>query len=262
MSPSLDAFRIVTLRDQPDLEDSFWPQKPRIWPPFMFHDIFSKRLWDYLGRAFAAFQFYLLDEQGQPVACGHSIPLTWDATLAGLPIGWYDCLVRGAADYEAGRPPDTLAALEIAIRPEYQGQGVSYRMIHAMRDLARQHGLQAVIAAVRPSLKHRYPITPMDRYARWRRADGSPFDPWLRVHWRVGAEILRVAHPSMIIEGSADDWERWTGLRFPESGDYVVEGALVPIHIDRESNFGRYIEPNIWVHHPLRSQRLTPTEPA
>ena len=49
----------------------------------------------------------------------------------------------------------------------------------------------------------------------------------------------------------------WTGLKFPESGDYVVPEALVPIQIDRAMNVGRYIEPNVWVHHPITTQRLS-----
>ena len=92
---------------------------------------------------------------------------------------------------------------------------------------------------------------------RWQQDDGAPFDPWLRAHWRSGGEILKVAYPSMQVEGSVDQWEEWTGMKFPESGDYIVQGALVPVQIDRERSIGRYIEPNIWVHHPLTSKRLS-----
>lgn len=38
-------------------------------------------------------------------------------------------------------------------------------------------------------------------------------------------------------------------MRFPESGDYVVEGALVPVEIDRERSLGTYVEPNVWMVH-------------
>jgi hypothetical protein len=100
----------------------------------------------------------------------------------------------------------------------------------------------------------------MERYVRWQQADGTPFDPWLRAHWRSGGEILKTAHPSMVIEGSADEWEEWTGMKFPESGDYVVAGALAPIQIDRTMNIGRYVEPNVWVHHSLTTARLLPAE--
>lgn len=41
---------------------------------------------------------------------------------------------------------------------------------------------------------------------------------------------------------------------FPESGHYVVPGALVPITIDRERDQGVYVEPNVWmVHAPTQA---------
>jgi hypothetical protein len=118
-----------------------------------------------------------------------------------------------------------------------------------MRSTAAAHGLTTLIAPVRPTLKHRYPLTPLDRYARWTRPDGSPFDPWVRVHWRLGAEFLRVAPQSMVVTGTVEEWEIWTGLRFPESGPYVVPGALQPVMIDRERDRGRYEDPNLWMRH-------------
>ncbi len=249
-------FNAVTLAERPGLAEAFWPQKERIWPGFMFHDVYAASRWRYTYEAFAEYQVYLLNEADQPIAVAQTMPLVWDATMAGFPVGWADGLVRAVADYEAGRPPNTLTALEIAIQPEYRGQGVSYKMLKALRALAEKHGFQAIIVAVRPSLKARYPLTPMERYVRWVRPDGAPFDPWLRAHWRSGGEILKVAHPSMVVEASITDWEEWTGLTFPESGDYVVPEALVPIQIDRDMDVGRYVEPNVWVHHPLTTERL------
>ena len=250
-------FKAVTLRERPELEQIFSPQKDRIWPQFMFYDVYAAKRWRFLSNAFSSFQVYLLNEADEPIAVGQAIPCVWDGTMNDLPIGWADSLVRGVDGYEAGRQPNTLAALEIAIQPEYRGQGVSYEMLTALRTVAKGHGFQAIIVAVRPSMKSHYPITPMERYARWQREDGTPFDPWLRAHWRCGAEILKTAHPSMVIEAGIDQWEAWTGLKFPESGDYVIPEALAPIQIDRTMDMGRYVEPNIWVHHPITTKRLT-----
>ena len=47
------------------------------------------------------------------------------------------------------------------------------------------------------------------------------------------------------------DWESWTGMAFPETGDYVVAGALEVVSIDREADTGLYVEPNVWVLHRL-----------
>ena len=40
-------------------------------------------------------------------------------------------------------------------------------------------------------------------------------------------------------------------MAFPDSGEYVVEGALVPVEIDRDADVGRYVEPNVWMRHPV-----------
>ena len=41
-------------------------------------------------------------------------------------------------------------------------------------------------------------------------------------------------------------------MTFPESGEYVVNGALNPIVISLEEDLGVYIEPNIWVLHEIK----------
>ena len=152
-----------------------------------------------------------------------------------------------------GRAPTTLSALSITLARGQQGKGLSNLLIQGMKAAAARAGLDAVIAPVRPALKSRYPLTPIARYLAWTQDDGSPFDPWVRTHWRLGARILRLAPESMVIPGTVAQWESWTGMRFPESGVYVVPDALEPITIDREADLGRYVEPNVWMPAPDRA---------
>ena len=133
------------------------------------------------------------------------------------------------------------------IAPQYRGKGISTVLLRRMAGLAAAHGLDSLIAPVRPTWKERYPLTPIERYVLWRREDGYPYDPWLRTHERVGAELLEVCPLSMTVKGSRDQWEEWTGLQFPEDGDYVVPGALVPVGF--VAGVGTYIEPNVWMLH-------------
>ena len=56
----------------------------------------------------------------------------------------------------------------------------------------------------------------------------------------------------MVISGSVAEWEAWSGLAFPASGEYVVPGALVPVEVDREHDVATYVEPNVWMRHPVR----------
>ena len=114
-----------------------------------------------------------------------------------------------------------------------------------------EHGFAHLVAPVRPSWKARYPLVPIARYITWTTEDGLPVDPWLRVHARLGAEIVRPCPRSMTITGTVSEWEGWTSMLFPEGGDYVVPGALELVTIDRETDLGTYVEPNVWMHHQL-----------
>ena len=93
--------------------------------------------------------------------------------------------------------------------------------------------MNSLVAPVRPTLKSLYPLIPIERHARWQRSDGEPFNPWLRVHWRLGAEYLKAAPEATVITGTVAQGEEWTGMRFPESDEYVVPGALKPVTIDQ-----------------------------
>ena len=77
-----------------------------------------------------------------------------------------------------------------------------------MADLARSANLGWLIAPVRPNWKDRYPLVPIERYATWTRADGEPFDPWIRVHIRMGGKIAAPIPESARITGTVAEWRR------------------------------------------------------
>ena len=203
--------------------------------------------WGELDARFPEFQFVLADGD-EPVAQGHMIPCRWDGTTDGLPEGIDEVLLQGLA---LDGPPNAASALAIEVLPHHQGRGLAARMLEEMRAISAAHGLEHLIAPLRPSWKERYPLTPIDRYAAWTRDDGLPFDPWLRTHVRAGGEILEPAPESMRITGTVVEWESWTEMAFPESGSYVFPKGLAPLDVDREADVGAYWEPSIWVRHPV-----------
>ena len=137
------------------------------------------------------------------------------------------------------------------VNPRFQGSGLADRVLEAMSQVAREAGLGSLIAPVRPSFKDRYPITPIERYVAWTREDGEPFDPWIRVHTRRGGRIAKPIPRSLLITGTVGEWEQWTAMKFPESGEYTFPAGLAPVDIDRAQDLGTYWEPNVWIVHTI-----------
>lgn len=240
---------LTTFKERPELRSQIGGITSAAWPRFMLESAPADRAWPYLFEAFADFQLALCDEEGRLVAFGNSIPLVWDGQVESLPEGWDAATLQAVDHYEAGRIPNALSAFQIVVDPQHQGKGYSSMLLNALRSAAQEHGFHSLIACVRPTLKALYPLTPIERYAQWKQPDGSPFDPWVRVHWRAGAEQLHASPRSMEITGTVAQWQEWTGLRFPESGPYIVAGALQPIVADLESDLVRYEDSNIWMWH-------------
>ena len=244
------ALQALSLEARPDLAVPVLELLAVGWPAFMQHDPVAERHQGRIAEELARFQVLLVDaEKDELAAAGVTIPFAWDQTLAGLPAGWDAVVEQGILDLDERRRPTALAALSVTVAPDRRGQGLSRLVVRAMQEVAARSGLGTLLAPVRPTGKSAYPLTPMDRYARWTLPDGAPFDPWLRTHWRLGGELLQVCPASMEITADVAAWEAWTGLRFPDSGPYVVPDALVPLAIDRERDLGRYLEPNVWMRH-------------
>lgn len=221
------------------------------WPEFMLNDPVANVYFGRLYEDFTDFQFALYNGD-EVIGIGNSIPVIWNLDAGSLPDdGWDWALTHGFELLENGTAPTTLCAISMVLARSHQGRGASRHGLLAMKSIAARHGLNALIAPVRPSLKHRYPLIPMERYVTWTDADSAPFDPWLRTHWRMGAIIAKVAPRAMRIPGTVADWESWTNMKFPESGEYVVPFALNPVTADVERDLITYVEPNVWMHHPI-----------
>jgi GNAT superfamily N-acetyltransferase len=243
---------ITTLAERPDYTDRLYDIEDP-WPEFMVQDKVADALLGQVRSAFPAYCLVATTGDGSVVARGLSIP--FGAVGPGRDLypdgGWDAVLTWGFADLRFGRTPTAASALEIAVDKAHQGQGLSHRMLSAMRDAVREQGHDTLVAPVRPNAKHSQPRVPMRTYLTQARGDGLPADPWVRVHIRAGGRIVKVAPASMLIGGSLDQWRSWTGLPFDRDGAVEVAEALVPVHCDLAHDYAVYVEPNVWIHHDL-----------
>lgn len=246
-------YTLSSLFDAPDLIDEHQTVGGSAWPEFMLHDPVAIANWNKLMAYFGDYQLSLLIDGGI-AAVINMVPLHLDLALSNLPDRGVDWGVeKSVADFEEDRPPNAALALQVVIAGEFRRQGLSPAATGEMIRHARRKNLDHVLLPVRPNDKQHFPLIPMADYVCWTRPDGLPFDSWLRVHKRLGGEILGICSQSMTIPGRIADWRRWTGQEFPGSGPYIVSGALNPVHMNIEQDQGLYVEPNVWVRHQPRS---------
>jgi len=245
---------IWCLRERPDLIDGvFSPAVQGIWPEFAQHDKVASFYYgasvfhNYLDYAFAG----VID--GEVVGRAFAVPFAFNTEgRRELPDGGWDQVIRWAhEDRMDWVPPTTMSALEIAFVPKARDRNHSLAMLDAFKSCARKKGFAEVFAPVRPNQKHLQPRTPMRDYVEMKRADGQPVDSWLRTHVAAGGQIIKIAPYSMTIVGTIADWSEWTGQIFDRSGEIEVKGALVPVLMSLEQDYGVYIEPNVWVRHAV-----------
>ncbi|MFC5217671.1 N-acetyltransferase [Streptomyces coerulescens] len=244
--------KVSSLAERPEMLEAVL-EMPDTWPEFVIQDPVGNAHYARIPREFPEYALFAEDERGEVVAHAFSVPFALDAEDRGrLPArGWDEVLVWAFADRRADVRPDTVSAISVVIAPHALGGGLSARMLGAMRANARAHGFTEVVAPVRPNAKHLEPRTPIEEYAQRVRPDGLPHDPWLRVHARAGATIDSIAPASMTVAGSLEQWRGWTGLPFDTPGDIEVPGALVPVRCEPERGYAVYVEPNVWMRHPL-----------
>lgn len=230
-------------------------QMPRAeGPAFLEYDQTVAEYWPLLRETFPDNQFCLVDEQtGAAAGVGNCIPLAFEGDWADLPPEGLDwVLSKGFADRNTGKAPNLVGALYIEVAETHRGMNLSAEMLRTMRGITRSQGFGQLIAPVRPSLKSRYPLIDIATYLSWITPDGLPFDPWLRVHARLGARVLHPCRRAMVVLGTREAWAEWAEMAFPGDGDYVIPYGLVPVQV--REGLGEYIEPGVWVLHEIPEQ--------
>lgn len=220
------------------------------WPGFIDADPVATEAIPRIRQLFGDLEVVLVDRRSDElVAACWAVPISWDGTVADLPAGYSDSLTRALSDYDAGAEVNTAVVCAAQVRSGSVRTGLAGQLLQAATAETTKRGLAHVIAPLRLTGKHRYPLTAIDEYIAWTRSDGAPFDAWLRTHLALGGRILSTTAASQTFTGTCAQWEEWAGLPLPATGTYVVRDALAPVHLDRQADQGTLDEPGVWVRH-------------
>ena len=241
-------YEVFTLNQRLDLIDQVASLDELTWPVFsQSSDAVSwLQLYDILSE-----YVLVLVQNDSVIAVGFTVPISWNQTPDGLPDSIESILQQGITLKVRAEQANTLVPIGALVDPKIQGAGLSSIVLKEMKKLAHQLGLKSLVVPVRPNKKSQYPIQSIASYASWRREDGFFYDPWLRVHERLGAEVIRIAQCTLTVRGNLSDWAKWTNMVFPETGQYVVPGALSTVDVDKDADIAVYKEPNVWMLHPM-----------
>jgi hypothetical protein len=105
-----------------------------------------------------------------------------------------------------------------------------------------------ILLEQRPDLEQQVNLLTREGWPTFMLHADTPY--WARLYDIFAGFQIKFAPEALVVMGTVAEWEEWTGMRFPESGEYVIPGVLQPITIDRERNAGRYVDPNVWMRHP------------
>jgi len=244
-------YKIVNFKQRPDLYDSQQEICRKTFPTFLYYSEIIDSTWDKMIEYYQEYQLLFLNDE-EIICIFNCMPMSLDFSDEELPEDAFDWgMEKGIRDFEDGKEINAALAIQIIIPKEYQGKGISHIAVVEIKNMCAEMGIQKLVIPVRPTLKCKYPINDIGNYIKWKNEKGLPFDPWLRVHVKQNGKIIKPCKEALKIKGTIKQWENWTKMSFPESGMYVVDGALCPVRIDREKNIGFYIEPNVWVSYEI-----------
>jgi hypothetical protein len=133
--------RTVRYSERPE----FWDQPGDLfrgmWPEYNVHGDVVATQWDPLFEDFPQYQFALLGPDGQVMARGHSIPVAWDGTDAGLGPGIDAAITGGFALRSAAGKPTALSAISAEVPIRHRKLGLASAVLRCPR-LRRRRALR------------------------------------------------------------------------------------------------------------------------
>ena len=122
-------FQVITPTDLDDYDSHADRIAEASWPEFMLHDSVANQNWHDLFDRFNEYQFAMWDtESNRMAAMGNSVPFHWDKDLSELPEGGWDWVfLQAIENHKNGTTPNIQSAIQIAIHPDYQSQGIKHK---------------------------------------------------------------------------------------------------------------------------------------
>ena len=238
--------KIVTLKENPGLLDRIGELEDEAFARWLNEDPTWQEAFPKILETFPEYQLFFLDSDTDTLlAASNQVPFYWDEKVENLPR-YQQMLLDCVTDQEKGIKPNSVCGIMAIVPEKYQGTGLGNEIFTAAMELVKEQGLKHAMCDLRPILKHLYPTVTLADYMTWKDSKGRPIDPWARTSGDLKAEYLGIAPNAIVTEASVAQWEEWTGLIFPQSGEYVIPEGHQLLKVDVENNVAIYAEDHLW----------------
>jgi hypothetical protein len=198
--------------------------------------------------------------QSRLVAHGLACRAPWNGNPCDLPGGWQGVVRLSYENHlEQKQPDDTLVGLFIKVEEEFRDQGWAGHVVAAMKELGSRCGLSRLIIPLRLPTRYerRYSTMPFEEFASLRRETGDYRDHWLRLHVRLGAQIIGYCNTSHQHAMNVGDFHQQFEAERCETNGYVSarrNGEWYHAYVDLERDCVVISEGCVWVQHMLESR--------
>ncbi len=228
-------------------EEQYHYSVKEAFPSIILKSELIQQQWRKIEQYFPSHQIFAYSADNELIGFVNTIPFSWQKDAKELPNDGWDWMVeKGIKDYESGTKTNSLGGLQIIVTKKYLGQGYSKILISKAKELKESNAFKNLFIPIRPTYKHQYARMSMEDYLNYKEKN-KIYDPWIRTHINSGASIIKICHNSMNVKGPIQFWEEIHESKIEKSGSLLIKGALSPIVIDLENNYGEYREPNIWI---------------
>jgi hypothetical protein len=190
---------------------------------------------------------------GMVLACFFVLIGVTPALVRHQPIRLWALAVAAAAAVLA---PNCLVGLFINADKAFRKHGWAAQVTQAMKRLAKDCGLTHLIIPLRLTTRyeHQNAKMPYEEFALLKRDDGEYRDHWLRMHTRLGAEVIGISAVSHQHAMHPEDLDEQVHCgKKEQTGEYLIRwnDEYYNIFVDVEREYAIMNQGCVWVRHAL-----------
>ncbi len=188
------------------------------------------------------------------IAHGIMTDIFWNQSYSGLPDGWQGAVRKSYENTIQKSNKNTLVGLFVRVEKKFQQHGWAEKIICIMKELVRKDGYKSLIIPLRLPKRYELPYAkmPYAKFIALKRKDGQYLDYWLRLHTRLGGDVIGVSPNSHQHAMNLTDFKmQFNTKKIIFNGYYLSErqGLWYMVYVDKKRNLALINQECAWIRH-------------